>query len=341
MAEAEGPKNSLGVADWLFKGVLTRVGDSVDRLTGRRWTPSSSLATSELIERIKKLLDAEVVTVAGKGKVVPHNIRLKIQWDKFATDSDSLIEDLRNELLTATIDHINDSNYYTLAPVRFDVATDYFIDGVKLQAGFDRLMDDDREVEMNVTVPAFSIKDSDIPPIISTVAERSLKAIYSTDGKVVEQNAKADNYGRVSIGRSNNNAITIKDPSISNVHATILVSESGELSVADTGSTNGTFVDDERIPYAKVVAVPSGAKLRFGVVSVELEATILQPQSPPEPDVTAADRDSVTINGFEFRSKTSGPVETVSTESNNVTDTKTEADDADGEHTIGETSNKL
>ena len=43
-------------ADWLFRGALTRIGDTFDRFTGRKWIPSSSLATSELIERIKKVL---------------------------------------------------------------------------------------------------------------------------------------------------------------------------------------------------------------------------------------------------------------------------------------------
>ena len=40
--------------DWLMRGVLTKVGDTLDRLTGRRWNPSSSLATSELIEKLKQ-----------------------------------------------------------------------------------------------------------------------------------------------------------------------------------------------------------------------------------------------------------------------------------------------
>jgi hypothetical protein len=33
-------------ADWLVRGVLTKIGDIVDRLTGRRYKPSSSLATA-------------------------------------------------------------------------------------------------------------------------------------------------------------------------------------------------------------------------------------------------------------------------------------------------------
>ena len=51
----------------LMRGVLTKLGDTFDRLTGRRWTPSSSLATSELSEKLKKLLDIEVKDLGAKG----------------------------------------------------------------------------------------------------------------------------------------------------------------------------------------------------------------------------------------------------------------------------------
>ena len=60
--------------DWLVRGILTKIGETFDRLTGRNWKPTSSLATSELIDRLKKLLDAEVKDLKEKGKFVPHNI---------------------------------------------------------------------------------------------------------------------------------------------------------------------------------------------------------------------------------------------------------------------------
>jgi hypothetical protein len=44
--------------DWFVRGVLTKIGDTFDKLTGRNWKPSSSLATSELSEKLRKLLDS-------------------------------------------------------------------------------------------------------------------------------------------------------------------------------------------------------------------------------------------------------------------------------------------
>ena len=73
-----------------------------------------------MIERIKKLLDSEAKNFPGKGRVVPHNIKLKMQWDKFSDEYETAMDALHNELLTAAIDHINDSLYYTFAPVSLE-----------------------------------------------------------------------------------------------------------------------------------------------------------------------------------------------------------------------------
>jgi hypothetical protein len=106
MSEENNSSKKKTSLDWLMRGVLTKIGDTFDRLTGRRWTPSSSLATSELIEKLKKLLDLEAKDFGAKGKFVPHNIKLKMQWDKFSTDSESALQKLEYELKIAAIDHI-------------------------------------------------------------------------------------------------------------------------------------------------------------------------------------------------------------------------------------------
>src|SRR3954469_24729309 len=162
MAEKSPVSNNKGSADWFLHGALTRIGDTLDRFTGRRWTPSSSIATSELIERLKKLLDAEKKEVPGKGFVVPHNIKLKMQWDKFSTDSEQTMDRVQNELMVAAADYINDNLYYTLAPLHLEIKSDYFTEGVKLYASFGELNEDQTEAELNVTVPAFALEDAGI-----------------------------------------------------------------------------------------------------------------------------------------------------------------------------------
>ena len=325
MSETEISPRKKTSADWLFRGVLTKIGDTVDRFTGRRWTPSSSLATSELIERIKKLLDAEARDIPGKGKVVPHLIKLKIQWDKFSTDSETLIDSLRDELLTATIDHINDSLYYTYAPVEMEVKVDYFVDGVKLLAGFDKFDADDREVEMNVTVPAMNLSAivGDLEYMPSSVD--IFTARFKIGEKDLETKLEFTANGRLSVGRTSENPLQINDGSISKIHATLAITPEGALSVADTGSTNGTFINGERIAYGKANLLEKDDVVKFGLIDVTFEhtqrAVIVAPAAEPVED--GEKMETVEIDGFEFKSRMSpdAPQETAS----EVTPAETEA----------------
>lgn len=73
-----------------------------------------------------------------------------------------------------------------------------------------------------------------------------------------------------SLGRSEEADICIGDPNLSRVHARI-VKEGGAYMLIDSGSTNGTFVNDVRVSGA--VRVDTGSRVRFGkrtVVSISL-----------------------------------------------------------------------
>lgn len=255
--------------DWLVRGVLTKLGDLFDNLTGRKWTPSSSLATSELIERLKKLLDAEAKDLGEQGKFVPHNLKLKMQWDKFSTDSEKALKKLENELLIAAVDHINDHRYQTYAPIKLRVKPDYFTEGVKLQASFDKFGVDEREIEMNVTIP--EIKVGDYVPAVQAPAEPQ-KIVYSAEfseqdkSKTVELEFATGK--RLSVGRTKENDLSLDNNSVSKIHAALVLNAEGVLQVADTGSTNGTFINDRRIAYGKAAEIADGEKVRFGIVDV-------------------------------------------------------------------------
>ena len=288
-------------ADWLLRGSLAKIGDTFDRLTGRRWVPSSSLATSELIERIKKLLDAEARQVPGKGTVVPHNIKLKMQWDKFSTDAEDELKKLEYQLLAATADHINDSLYYTYAPLSLEVKPDYFIEGVKLFVSFDKFTDEERDAEMNVTVPAIQVADviSDLASTQSAAYEIYI-ARFEIKGIKKEKRLEFLHGVSLSVGRTGSNDLVIDDVSISKIHGSLSVNAEGALSVADTGSTNGTFLNDQRISYGKATRLETSNRVKFGSIEVTFEYV-------PRPIAVESDEDddiarskTVEIDGFEF-----------------------------------------
>ena len=304
------PKKSI-TPDWFVQGALTRIGDTLDMLTGRRWRPSSSLATSGLIERMKMLLDREMKKDQEGRSFVPHNIKLKMQWDKFSTDSEESLKKLEHEMLTAAVDHISDNRYYTHAPLHVEVKPDYFTEGVKLFVSFDDFAaEHEREGELNVTVPAakasdlmaglghalpvsqnlgHSLSDNDgsspnSPPVLGGVADASSAGVVQLQGGELvikfdlgqgetEKRFSLTPGQRLSIGRTRENAIAIDHTSVSKMHASLLMSSAGKLLIADTGSTNGTYLNGDRIAYGKAIEMSAGDKVKFGAIEVELDFT--------------------------------------------------------------------
>jgi pSer/pThr/pTyr-binding forkhead associated (FHA) protein len=307
MTDKEETPAKRYTADWFMRGALGRLGDSLDRLTGRNWSPSSSLTASELTERINKLLDSEAIEVPGKGKVVPHDIKLKMQWDKFSDDVDDALKPLENELLAAAVDHINDSLYYTFAPVTLELKPDYFIEGVKLSAGFGEFAGAADEREMNVTVPSISVSELlDDAPAEAAAAADIVTARFRLKGTEREETIEFPARESRSLGRSGSNDLVIDDASVSKIHASLTVSPDGVLLVADTGSTNGTFVNGERIAYGKAVGLTAEDKVTFGQVDVVFEVQQREPAAEDTSE-TAGDTSQgqvVEIDGFEFKSRT-------------------------------------
>lgn len=270
----ETPAKKKFTPDWFVQGVLTKVGDTFDKFMGRNWKPTSNLATSELSDRLKKLLDAEAKD-DGSAVFVPHNIKLKMQWDKFSTDSEKGMQKLENELLIAAIDHINDRRYHTYAPIKVEVKSDYFTEGVKLMASFDEFAPepDAPEAEVNVSIPQIKVGEF-IPPAPPEEMPQPKGEIYiaeyNLNGRQSSKELEFTKGSRLSIGRTKENDLNMDDESISKMHASLIINSEGKLLVADTGSTNGTYVNNERIAYGKAIAIGEGDKLKFGNIEVFL-----------------------------------------------------------------------
>ena len=276
MAEKESSAKGI-TPDWLVHGVLTKIGDIVDRLTGRGWKPSSGLATSELIERLKVLLDSEAQDESPGCKFVPNNIKLKMQWDKFSDDSEEGMRKLEIELLAAAVDHINDKRYYTHAPLSVSVKPDYFTPGVRLTVTFNKAENDENEAAVDLSIPGSESGhiDESVPP---HKIHKTYVAVFVAGGEEHRRSLELERGLRLSVGRTKENDLSIDDQSVSKIHASLTVDDMGNLIVADTGSTNGTFINGERIPYGKAVFVGNGGRVKFGSVEVTFTA-----QNIPKP----------------------------------------------------------
>lgn len=272
MTENSTPTKKSFSLDWLVRGTLTKLGGMFDELTGRKWKPASSLATSEIVERLKILLDTEARDLGVKGKFVPHNVKLLMQWDKFSTDAEESLKKLEDELLTAAIDHINDRRYHTYAPLNIEIKTDYFTEGVKLQASFGAFAEDKNEPEAEVSVRVPDLKNVVLVAPEEIEPEKEVfTASFAVKNNIRTTKLTLWENQRLSVGRTKENALWIDDESVSKLHASLVLNSEKQLMLADTGSTNGTFINGNRIAYGKAFAVNAGDKVKFGTIEVAFE----------------------------------------------------------------------
>jgi pSer/pThr/pTyr-binding forkhead associated (FHA) protein len=81
----------------------------------------------------------------------------------------------------------------------------------------------------------------------------------------------------ITFGRNEDNAVCIPDSNVSSQHG-VFVRDGDDYQLHDFKSTNGTFVNGERIMAVKL---KDGASIRLGSVELRYESTLAKPASSP------------------------------------------------------------
>ena len=266
--QGEKKRREEALPERILRRVLEGMGDVVDRRFGRTVEPRSGLTTSKLIERMKKLIDERVRDEGKRGRIAPHHLVLKVEWGTHSEAPPEILHDLKNEVLAAAIDHINDHRYRTLAAVTVEAEVDIFTTGISVDPTFGEFEEDlrrqdeeRRAAKAGVQVPAGAPTMPDIQVtarITLPNGTREIPLIFKPGGK------------RLNVGRASDNELTLNDASVSKIHAALLMTAEGTLLVADTGSTNGTFINGRRIAYGESRLLEDGDVVGFGDVEVRL-----------------------------------------------------------------------
>lgn len=261
-------KREEALPERILRRVLEGMGSVVDRRLGRTVEPRSGLTTSKLIERMKRLIDERVRDEGRKGRIAPHHLVLKVEWGTHSEAPPEILHDLKNEVLAAAIDHINDHRYRTLAPVACEAEVDIFTTGISVDPNFGEFEEDlrrqDEEMraaKLGVQIPGAAPPMPDIEVIARVTTQnttRELPLIFKPGGK------------RLNVGRASDNELSLNDASVSKIHAALLMTGEGTLLVADTGSTNGTYINGRRIAYGESRVIEDGDVVGFGDVEVRL-----------------------------------------------------------------------
>jgi pSer/pThr/pTyr-binding forkhead associated (FHA) protein len=89
---------------------------------------------------------------------------------------------------------------------------------------------------------------------------------------------------KTTVGRVSDNAFEIPEASVSSHHAEILL-RGNDIVVRDLGSTNGTFINGEKITEA---VLKPGQTLRFGTIDLRLDTGDAPASTSPAGATTAA-----------------------------------------------------
>ena len=267
-ADVAKKRRQEALPERLLRRVLEGMGDVVDRKFGRTVEPKSGLTTSKLIERMKRLIDERVRDEGRKGRIAPHHLVLKVEWGTHSEAPPEILNELKNEVLAAAIDHINDHRYRTLAPVSIDAEVDIFTSGISVDPNFGEFEEDlRREDEAKRAEKAGIVIPTAAPPMPDI--EVTARVTLPSGTREVPLTFKPGGR-RLNVGRASDNELMLNDVSVSKIHAALLMTSEGTLLVADTGSTNGTYINGRRIAYGESRLIEDGDVVGFGDVEVRL-----------------------------------------------------------------------
>jgi hypothetical protein len=264
-------KREEALPERLFRRVLEGMGEAVDRGLGRRAGGKSGLTTTQLIERMKRLIDERVRDEGRKGRIAPHLLKLKVEWGTHSEAPPEIIQELEHEVMAAAIDHINDHRYRTLAPLKIETEVDIFTTGISVDPTFgefeEQLKQQDEEkrraAEIGKTqIPHGLQKPHDVQITARVTLPRGMRE------KVLQF---APGGRRLNVGRGSDNDLHIDDGSVSKIHASLVMNREGTLLVADTGSTNGTYINGRRLAYGEARQIEEGDVVGFGDIEVRLQ----------------------------------------------------------------------
>lgn len=270
MTEQQKPptskKRQEALPERLLRRVLEGMGDVVDRKFGRTVAPKGGLTTSQLIDRMKKLIDERVRDEGRKGRIAPHHLKLKVEWGTHSEAPPEIIKDLEHEILAAAIDHVNDHRYRTMATMKVETEIDIFTTGISVDPTFGEFEAELKQIDeakraAEVEVPHRS--PSEKIPDVNLIARVTIRDEAHEVPLALKPGGR-----RLSVGRVSDNELSLNDASVSKIHAALTLNQQGTLLVADTGSTNGTYINGRRISYGEARQIEHGDVVGFGDVEV-------------------------------------------------------------------------
>jgi hypothetical protein len=271
MKKEADKKRDEALVERLMRRVLEGMGSVVDRKLGRDVDAPEAFTTTKLIERMKRLIEERARDDGQGGRLAPHLLKLKIEWGTHSEAQPETIKELEHEVLAAAIDYINDSRLRTLAPVKVETSIDIFTTGIAVDPTYGEFEEELRrqdEERQRAAAGGPPIPKTDISKPQDILITARITLPKGTNEVVLSFRPGGR---RMNVGRVADNDLYLEHPSVSKIHAALVMNREGTLMVADTGSTNGTYINGRRIAYGEARQIEEGDVVGFGDVEVRFK----------------------------------------------------------------------
>lgn len=245
--------------------LIERIGGTID-FAVRRGGPAQAGRTdlSAIIPQIERAVENHLRR-EGTQVIAPNLIELRYDYETYIQMGQKRREFLERELSVNIYEYIYNRRYATLGQTQIKIGYDAFTRGLAIKLDFGEPQEaviakgSGAPGAGNAAASADSEKKSSCEIALRGMVDRAeLRALLSS------------NEEPVGIGRNVGNALIIKDSSVSNFHAALLIRPDGSVELADRASANGTFVNGVLLGEGNKTIVRDGDRVRFGEVEMML-----------------------------------------------------------------------
>ncbi|MGC8833586.1 MAG: FHA domain-containing protein [Armatimonadota bacterium] len=124
--------------------------------------------------------------------------------------------------------------------------------------------------------------EGSIADVTPTEEKKALAFLVAEDGTKYSLHA-----GTNTLGRRSDNDVVIPDPYVSGRHAEVIF-DGGSWYIKDKGSTNGTYLNDERCSPEEMKPLKDGDRLIFARLSLRFRLADTETESADEPSAEAS-----------------------------------------------------
>src|SRR4030095_11154708 len=227
----------LDKAEKIARRILERLGSKVDsKLASDDKGALTPRVIGDLTSRIENVIEANLQNdEQGVRRIAPNRFRVLFTYEETSALTEQYIEAVGKELTPTVFEYINNSRYATRGPVEGEAGQDVFAKALVVKASFDG--DQSPASQSDATAASKN------PPVSQPAGTKNL-SLKSNDARFFRIELKL-NAAPAYIGRAAGIAVRIDDPSVSRLHCSLSLGSGGGTLIADVGSANGTYVNEQ------------------------------------------------------------------------------------------------